>query len=226
MTNFKLDLFDNHPIITTGENIILIDTGSPSTIHVSDTLNFCSENHVCSSNFMGISIDAISRMLGMEITTLMGVDILSKYKILLDYRGGLAQFSKTEIVQDGHEIGISTIMGIPLIQVSINNQSIVSFLDTGAKLSYLTDTITKHYKTIGIVEDFHPTVGMFQTNCYEITTTFDDKQFNVCYGNLPGNLKTLLMVYGVDAVIGYHFFDQFRVVLDLSNKRLNYKQYN
>jgi hypothetical protein len=40
MKRFQIRLFKGHPIINDGENIILIDTGAPSTIHTLASLNF------------------------------------------------------------------------------------------------------------------------------------------------------------------------------------------
>lgn len=64
---------------------ILIDTGAPSTIHSSGTLNFFSYIYYCSSNYMGLTVCKISDLLGTEITTLLGAEILAQYKILFDY---------------------------------------------------------------------------------------------------------------------------------------------
>jgi hypothetical protein len=44
MTIFKINLFKGLPIINDGENIILIDTGAPSTIHDTNNLCFCADN--------------------------------------------------------------------------------------------------------------------------------------------------------------------------------------
>ncbi|MCX8473695.1 MAG: hypothetical protein ORN85_08605, partial [Sediminibacterium sp.] len=101
MKQFQIQLYKGHPIINDGENRILIDTGAPSTIHTSDNLNFSSDNFGCSTNYMGLTVSKISDMLGTEITTLLGADILSDYKILLDYQNQVIEFSKKEIDIDG-----------------------------------------------------------------------------------------------------------------------------
>lgn len=44
VAKFKLDLFDGHPIINHNQDVILIDTGAPSSIHDSGTINFCSKD--------------------------------------------------------------------------------------------------------------------------------------------------------------------------------------
>lgn len=222
MTQFQITLFKGHPIINDGENVILIDTGAPSTIHNSSNLTFCSDHYNCSINYMGLTVSKISEMLGTEITTLLGADVLSNFKILFDYKNGLVEFDKQEINFNGTEIDISNFMGIPIIELSIDNQNLKFFLDTGAKLSYLSDSITSNYESIGTVEDFYPGVGKFETECFEITTLFGGKNFLVKYGNLPPLLQMTLMLGGTDGIIGFDFFNNFKVLLDLKNNSLKY----
>jgi len=222
MKQFQIQLFKGHPIINEGENRILIDTGAPTTIHASDSLNFYSERYGCSTNYMGLTVSKISDMLETEITTLLGADILSDYRILLDYQNQVIEFSKQEINIDGTQTDISNFMGIPIIKMTVDNQELKFFLDTGAKLSYLSDSLTSNYKSIGTDEDFYPGVGKFQTECFEIPTVFGDNKFIVKYGNLPKLLQMTLMLGGTDGIIGFEFFNNFKVVLDLKNNILKY----
>lgn len=222
MKQFQITLFKGHPIIKDGENIILIDTGAPSTIHANESLTFNSAHYNCSTNYMGLTVSKLSEMLGMEISTLLGADILSDFKILFDYKNEVVEFDKEEISLDGTEIRISNFMNIPIIELSIDNQKLKFFLDTGAKLSYLSDTITNNYESVGTDEDFYPGVGKFETECYDITTNFGDSNFIVKYGNLPTLLQMTLMLGGTDGIIGFDFFNNFKVVLDLKNNKLKY----
>ncbi|MFQ3608300.1 MAG: hypothetical protein SNJ55_06690 [Chloroherpetonaceae bacterium] len=171
---------------------------------------------------MGLTVSKISDMLGTEITTLLGADILSNFKILLDYQNQVTAFSKQEIDIDGAQVDISNFMGIPIIKMAVDNQELKLFLDTGAKLSYLSDSLTSNYESVGTDEDFYPGIGNFQTECFEILTIFGDKEFVVKYGNLPKLLQMTLMLSGTDGIIGFDFFSNFKVVLDLKNNRLKY----
>jgi len=222
MKQFQIILFKGHPIIKDDDNTILIDTGAPSTIHTSESLSFYSTNYNCSTNYMGLTVSKISDMLGTEITTLLGADILSDYKILLDYKNGVVGFSKQEIDFEGKEISISNFMGIPILRLRLNNQELKLFLDTGAKLSYLSDSITNNYEKVGTDEDFYPGVGKFETECFEISTNLGDNNFIVKYGNLPKLLQMTLLMGGTDGIIGFDFFNNFKVVIDMKNNKLKY----
>ena len=222
MKTFQLQIFKGHPIIQNGDNIILIDTGAPSTIHVSENLHFLSEDFSCTSNYMGLTASKLSEHLGMQVTTLLGTDVLSKYKILLDYRNLQVSFSKDDIPFEGTEIGISNFMGIPIIELEVNNQPLKFFLDTGAKLSYLSEDNTSGHSSVGIEEDFYPGVGQFETECYDIPTSLGSNDFLVRYGNLPFMLQMTLMLGGTDGIIGFDFFNNFKVMIDLKNESLSF----
>jgi hypothetical protein len=226
MNTFKINLINGLPVIESGENIILIDTGAPSTIHNDSILNFCSKVYDCSSNFMNLTIDNISDMLGHKITTLLGADIISDYTVFLDYRNQTAIFYGNENINSENEIPITSFMSIPIIELSIGINKIKCFLDTGAKLSYLSPEITANLNSIGNEEDFYPGIGKFQTEVYEVQTIFESQQFIAKYGNLPNILQMTLNLANVNGIIGYDFFNNFKVWLDLKNKNLKYEYFN
>ena len=222
MKQFQMEIFKGHPIIIEGEHRILIDTGAPSTIHQSSEIQFCGDDYDCTVNYMGLKISNISELLGMEITTLLGADILSEYKILFDYTNKAVTFSKENLNFVGKTLDITVFMGIPILQMSVNNQELKFFLDTGARLSFLSSDITRDYKCVGTEEDFYPGVGPFQTECFEVPTVFDGQLHLFKFGNLPDLLQMTLMLGGTHGIVGYDFFNQYQVLLDIRNRKLTY----
>lgn len=222
MKQFKIELFKGHPLLKSGSAIILIDTGAPATLHTSDTFTFCEETYDTKSDYLGMTVEILSEMLGTEITTLLGADILSKYQIMFDYKNESVTFSKTEISFEGTEIALSSFKGIPLIEFSIDDQPLKFFLDTGAKLSYVSNNVTKNHQSIGIEEDFYPGLGKFETDCYEITTRLGTNDFAVTFGKLHPILQMSAMLGDTNGIIGYDFFRAFQIVLDLKNNTLKY----
>ncbi len=120
------------------------------------------------------------------------------------------------------ELGIRTFMGIPIIELSVDIRKLNFFLDTGAKLSYLPQNITGNYPSLGRVEDFYPAIGRFQTDSYEIPTSLGEVSFTAKYGNLPNILQGTLTAANAQGIIGFDFFNHFKVVLDLQNNNLKY----
>jgi hypothetical protein len=222
MKSYQINLFKGHAIIVEGENTILIDTGAPSTIHATNNIEFCGKSYHCTTSQMGLTVEKLAEMLGTKITTLLGTDILSKYKIMFDYRNKLVKFATKEYELNGEEVKISSFMGIPIIELLVSNQPLKFFLDTGAKLSYLSNNFTANYNSVGREVDFYPGVGEFETECYEILTSIGNREFLVKYGNLPDLLQMTLMLGGTNGIIGFDFFNNFKIALDISNRTLKY----
>ena len=225
---FELTLFDSHAIIKDydANSIILIDTAAPSTIHSSDSLYFCSVDYSCSTNYAGITVEKLSELLGMKITTVLGVDILSNYNVTLDYKNNVAKFCKrNNVVFDGKEYSLSSINGIPIIVLEIEQRPIKLFLDTGAKISYLPKEYTSNFESVGIEPDFHPVAGNFQTECFNIPVKFENEQLQIKFGNLPEQLQKSLSASGINGLVGYDFFNYFKVILDLKNNKMKYAKY-
>lgn len=224
MIEFELEIFQGHPIIREGENIILLDTGSPTTIHTHQDLTFCDEQFRCETNHMGIlSSQDLSELLGTRVTTLLGTNCLSHFKVLLDYSGQKAKFMGREEGVPGTQIYIDSLMGVPLIEVEIANQIHKLFLDTGAKLSYLDVDYTGHLESQGTEQDFYPGLGAFTTPVYEITTHFEGYGFSARYGNLPTIMAQTLRGLGINGILGYDFFNKFKVCLDLKDGLMGYE---
>ncbi|MCV4594043.1 hypothetical protein OFC51_33890, partial [Escherichia coli] len=73
---------------------------------------------------MGFTPQSVSGLLGTEITTLMGADILIDFGILFNYQARRIAFYTNDIRLDGNEIGIRNFMGIPIVEASIDGQMV------------------------------------------------------------------------------------------------------
>lgn len=222
MFSFSLELFDGHPILRDGGHVILLDTGSPVTLHTSPELLFCNETVICQSDYMGFSVDGISDLLGTRITTLLGCDVMSRFIVQLDYSQRRVDFSKEEFPGEWQTAEVSSFMGIMVLPLGVEGKKINFFVDTGAKLSYLHQDYCIDKVSIGSKDDFYPGVGSFTTECYNIATSLGAERFNVTYGNLPMLMQMALMMGGVQGIIGYDLFDNFRVCINLAKPSFRY----
>lgn len=222
---FKLTCFDNHAIINSEDDVILIDTGSPATIHKSNNIIFLGQSFDTSTDLMGMTNETISELLGMHVTTLLGTDILRNFKMLFDYRNAEVRFSRNDFDFSGQISPINTIMGVPLVELEVAGNKVNCALDTGAKISYLASTLTTSYTSVGKERDFYPGLGNFETECYNIDTALGEEHFLVKYGNLPGVLEMALMMTGMKGVIGSDLFRNFKVLVDLENCKIVCQKY-
>lgn len=226
MTTFELSLFEGHPIITENGNRILIDTGSPITICNTTQCNFLNKNYPATSNYGGLTIPGFSHLVGTPFDILMGTDVLRNYRILFDYKNSTISIGGEELELVGKTIALSSAMGIPILEVVIEDRTLRCFLDSGAKLSYLSSGITSYYKRTGIENDFYPGIGVFSTPCFDINSILGQDNFMVKYGNLPDQLVPVLAQAGTQGLLGFDFFNNFKLLLDIKNTRLTYVKSN
>ena len=214
---FKIDFVEGHLLIRDNENIILVDTGSPVTMHKEGTLSFLGREH----RVLNKGVDYISRLAGVEFTTLMGMDILSQYRVVFDYENEEITFlTHDEAGLEGVEMALPSLMGMILVNMQIAGRQCLMALDTGAPVSYLDDSITRGMQPVGEKEDFHPMAGRYVTPVYELEAEVGGKTFSATFGNLPTVMALQLKLLGVDGVIGYDFFKSFKVMIDVAGSKV------
>ena len=219
---FSIELISGVPIIRDNDHVILLDTGTPQTIHNSTNLNLLGKNFNVQTAHGQINMQTISMNMGQPITTLLGMDILKDYKIVFDYEKlEISLLTADEEDFEGEVIPLSSHLGIPVIQVAPVDQYIPMFLDSGAHLSYVKNIHTQYHKNCGETEDFHPTIGKFTTTKFLSCSKIGEHYIDVYYGNLPAQLAVYVsLINGDNGILGYDFFAKFKMCLDMKNNKL------
>ena len=222
---FTINNFDKHLIIEDNGKTYLIDTGSPYSIFDGEALEFLGQT--ChKSNMMALAAQVmptdISSLLGMHVDALIGNDILKHFAICFNYGQGEITFSDEGLtLPDAIAIPIDTSFGVPKAKMSLLGDEGLFFLDTGAKISYVNSATTSGLTPDETDTDFYPGVGDFETSVFNLDTTIASKTFRVRYGNLPKLLEfSLIGLSGTKGVIGYDFFNNFKVLIDYRANQL------
>ena len=129
--NFEISFEEKHLLINDGDNVILVDTGSPVTIHTSNRFEFGGKSYNVTTNAMGNTIEKLQEMSGVKFTTLMGLDIISEYNVIFDYPNKEITFCTfDEPTPKGESCRMNSMLGTIIIPVIIKNQvdSILPFL--------------------------------------------------------------------------------------------------
>lgn len=218
---FVINNFDRHLLISESDKTMLIDTGSPFSISDTD-LEFCGMHFGQFNN--SINIAQVAKLLGTHIDALIGYDIISKFSVLFDYPGQRMTFSDIPMTLEGAGfMPLVIFMGIPKIRLSVLGQEGPYFLDTGARISYVDPTVTNGMIAVGEEEDFYIGFGNFRTPVFNIEVMLGQHQFNVRFGNLPGQLNAALIGRtGARGVIGYDLFEHFKILIDNQNGVMHY----
>ena len=218
---YNIDIYDNHLILISNNGRYLIDTGSPVTISNSEKIEIFNTNYKTSTNYLGLTVESLSNSLGTNIDALIGGDVLKDHIFKIDFKNKLF-IILDEIDANNQSIDIDLFMDIPIIEIEINGNRIRTFLDTGAKISYINSAYVKNLKPIDNREDFYPTIGSFETDIYEFEIIFNDSKMELTFGVLPTQLEQTLSFGNTNGIIGNDIFLYYCMTFDYKNKKIYY----
>lgn len=209
---FKINFVEGHPMISDGDNTIVVDTCSPVTFHSDDTLHFMGEDYVPAKFFRDETLRRMWDYTNLIFTTWMGMDVLSNYKLILDYANEEITFlTQDEPGIEGEVVTLHDAGGVYALQV---DGWMYMLVDTRSPLSYISKCFTMSLKYDETQEQFYHGVGRFETPVYNLNCDFCDRKVNIPYGNLPTDLDVTLMMAHVDGILGHDFFRNFKIMLD------------
>jgi hypothetical protein len=221
MPQLNLEIVNNLPVVRHDKHVILVGTGSPTTIHETNRLSFLGMDYPVQTQYAGANLPALRNQTGIpNLTTLLGMDVLSGYKVVFDYAGLRMVFDSEPVDFDGSVLPLELIQGIPVLLVECQGRNIKMFLESGAKLSYIAPGFSNGLPPQGVVQDYYPGLGAFETQTYHLDLHTGGVQFQLRCGNLPAQLRGLLDNTGVQGIIGSDFFHRFKACLDASNRLL------
>lgn len=214
---FETIIVNRHLLINDGRGNMLIDTGSPASFHVESQIHIGDDTHIVPTSYIGTSTQYLSQKEGCEIVGLIGMDILSQYTVWINTPqfGNFILFSKGDTIPSTYPVESFTIMSIPGIYMEVNGQRAKLLFDTGAHISYISDSYFHNLPIARQSEDFSPLLNAeFNVDLYNLPTHFCDKMVNVEFGSMPLELTAMILQLHVDGIVGYDLIQHFRIVLD------------
>lgn len=221
MEEFQIEWHNGYPLIHSGSDIILVATGSQETIHITRQFQFFGQVHQVVTQYNHTDIPTLQRWIHPKITTMLGMDIMSRCSVFFDLAGGMIRFDEVKPCHlFSQPFGIKTVMAIPVLKAIVNGHKIDVFLESAAKVSYLRNTLIGDREPSGVQSDFFPGYGNFDTKTWKLPTSVEAKDCEVEYGVLPARLSPLLEGARPQGILGIDFLRQFRVCLDVRNRQM------
>ena len=220
---YPLDIFDNHVILIYKDKRYLIDTGAPISISSENSIEIFNTNHSTDSTYHGANIGEISNYVGCSLDALIGNNILKNYTFRIDFENRLFSVwnSTPEEILNGENSISADFHGIPTIEFLIKDGStITSWLDTGAKISYINKDFVQHLSPSGNQHDFFPSYGEFKVPIYDIPIIFNGVKIPFKFGVLPSPLELGMLSGKTSAIIGADIFHYFILSFDYNQNRI------
>jgi len=202
MQSFPLTFRDRHLFVTIGDHDWLLDTGAPMSFGNIPSLVVENKSFRLPEIYMGLTAGKLSEFIGHPTVGIMGADVLNEFDILLDAPKGQVSFAESPLDLDGVAIKTEEFMGIPIIQANIDGTARRMFFDSGAQISYLQDESLSMFPAGGMITDFYPGIGQFQTETYLVEITLGETRYTFRCGSLPGLLGMTLMMADTQGIVG------------------------
>ena len=212
-TVYNITLALDHILIDTVDGILLVDTGSPMSFHENGLIRLGGEEFPVPTSLMGVDSSYIAEKVGVHVSGLLGMDIISRTGMKIDIPG--RQITLSPSTDGMNRVPSRTGMGYMSIEMFVAGKPANVILDTGAPTSYVARMYTEGLTPIGQVTDFNPLVpgDTFETPVFEFPASFAGNEFTMKAGHLPGSLQMMLSVLGVDGVVGMELLKRFPVAI-------------
>lgn len=221
---YELEKISGHLIINLLEGAFVLDTGSPSSFSRVKVVSFGGVFYPVGDSAMGMmDADDLSKNIGYDVVGLVGMDILAEHNVL---------FRDTELLTnesiptdfDGKRIDTEVIMGIPSVTITVGGRTVKSFIDSGAKVSYLSSALIEDYPIVEKVQDFYPGIGSFETEISVLDVYIEDEKLKLQTGRLPNMLGMMLVMLGVDGILGRDLFENYAILIEKETSQVSIKQ--
>ena len=210
---YNIILSRDHVLIESVGGILLVDTGSPMSFHEKGLIRLGGEEFPVPAVLMGVDSSYIAEKVGVHVSGLLGMDIISRLGMKIVIPGGKLSFHP--LTEGMTRLPSRHGMGYMSVEMVLAGRPARIILDTGAPTSYVSSSFTEGLTPIGQVTDFNPLVpgDTFETPIFEFPASFAGNDFTMKAGHLPGSLQMMLSVLGVDGVVGMEILKRFSVTI-------------
>jgi len=207
---YKVKLKNDHLLIDDHQEI-LIDTGSPTSFHDTGRIELCGNSFSVPKSILNVTSEYLSTEVGCDIHGLLGMDIISKHPILFDLRYNLI-FLDDDAQYYSYLPSYKLPYNLICVEIKVNGKSVRLIVDTGAKISYIDESIVEGLNPVDTKQDFSPLFGHFSTTIYKCDIEFlENRPVTLMFGVPPFLLSNFLSSMNVQGILGLDFFKLYRL---------------
>lgn len=222
MTPYTLIHQAGQLLLTSDVGSWIIGTGSPRSFSELPTLELDGVTLNLAPTFAGLNAANLTALVGVPVTGLLGIDVLKRFDIIFDLPSSQIIFSSEPVALDGIVVPLHDYKGLPIIEAVIGGHSSRAFLETGAKLSYWSNSSLTTYPAAGLSEDFYPGIGLFQVDTYRVPVGIGGRNFEIRFGVPTTQVLSMLRMAGVTAILGNEMFQKAKIGFQPCQNRIQF----
>jgi Ca-activated chloride channel family protein len=218
--SFRCYIHDGHVLAEIGQGRVLLDSGAVTSFGDDAHIRIGRSDYPLASEFMGMRIGDIGRLVNTRLTALLGADVLNRFDYRID--SGAGTFAVAEGTMDlaGAVLPLESFQGVPVIRAAIGGQERRCFFDSGAKLSYLHSSLAAAYPVTGQDTDFFPGFGEFTTEVRDVEIAVGGHRETIRFGVLPQLLEMAVSMSGTQAILGSVLCERYIVSVSARRRQL------
>jgi hypothetical protein len=204
---------------------VVLDTGSPVSIGTR-VIRFMGRSTMFKADYLGVNTEYLSRVIGMHIHFLLGMDVLHNLSFQIDSRKGEVNFSYGARGGGKTQFPLGNVLNVPtaIMNVAGNPRKII--IDTSAKLSYLRKSVLAGLEKVDTEKDFYPGIGDFETDVFLVPLEIGGKITTLRCGVLPPVLEMTLLSTQTDGILGTELYDSYIATFNLPGQILSLDSYS
>ena len=219
MITYPFEFVEKHIIFDADGQRVLLDTGAPSSIGSAGEFHFLGSEHHLADNFLGLTVDELSELIGARVDVLLGMDVIGSQPLTIDAAAGTLGFGDGAPA-GGTVLPLESVMGVPSLAANIAGRDLRAFFDTGAVISFVPPDMIDGRPVERRVEDFYPGIGKFETDLCRLPCRLGNESIDLDSGVLPDELQMALGMTGVTAIVGLEVCGRWTVVVDMEKAEL------
>lgn len=211
---YPLEVVSGHLIAEFGGMRALLDTGAPLSFG-NGALTLLEQPIPLLDTALGVTPEYIAGKVGTRVDALLGTDVLGRLYFEVDCAAGTCTFDDQATAFDGSRVPLVSMLGTPVAVVCIGGVEVRLVVDTGAQCGYLRDSYLQGRRPLGPRDDFHPILGDYTTELFEVPVTLGDLSLRLAFGAMPPGVALMMDMANTDGVLGTDLFDRRRARIAL-----------
>ena len=211
--DYRLNFGTGLPLAEIEDRVVLIHTGSPTSIADEPVWSVLDEVYAFKPEFNGLTCQQLSQVLGTRIDVMLGMDILGELHVRLNANMGVIQLSRQPFRSSGVRLAIDDVNGLPATQLTVGGEDVTLRLVSALKLNYLPDKIVTGLNQVGDAKDAFPGSAAFTTPIYKLPLLLGRHGLTLNCGVVSDNLQVELALKPGEDVLGADLLQSVPVTL-------------